>query len=116
MTDRRQEPHAEGDLAVRVWGINTRGERFLQEVRAHQISFGGALLSQLDAELKPGDLIGVLYGGKKARFRVIWVRDCGNERKIQAAIHRVNGDECPWEDLLPKEERGRAAGAGAHGD
>ena len=112
MIERRREPRRHADLPVQVWGIDTRGERFLQNVCAREISFSGALLSQLEAELRSGDLVGVLYAGRKARFRVIWVRYCGEGRKTEAAIHRVEEDECPWEGQLGAEEQARGTGAG----
>jgi hypothetical protein len=101
--ERRQEPRTEADLTLTVWGLDTRGERFLQEARAREISMSGALLSQLDAELRSGDVIGILYAGKKARYRVVWVRYSGTSHKIQAAVHRIAPDECPWQDLLSQE-------------
>ncbi|HKH98134.1 MAG TPA: hypothetical protein VJ999_03415 [Candidatus Sulfotelmatobacter sp.] len=100
MLDRRQEPRTEVDLGLLVWGVDTRGERFLQEVRAREVSLRGALLSGLDTELRSGDVIGILYAGKKARFRVVWVRHAGDSHKIQAAVHRLEADACPWLDLL----------------
>ena len=106
MHERRREPRIEVDLPLCVWGIDTKGDRFLQQARARDISLSGALLSQLDAELRSGDLIGVLYAGRHARFRVIWVRYSGTSRKIQAAIHRLDEDECPWQSLLESCESG----------
>ena len=88
---------------VTVWGIDTRGERFLQHARAREISRNGALLFGLDLELRSGDVLGVLYAGKKARYRVIWVRESDGPLKMQAAIHRIEPDECPWEELLTQE-------------
>ena len=99
MMERRREPRIEVDLALQVWGIDTQRDRFLQPARARDISRSGALLWELDREVRSGDLIGVLYAGRKARFRVVWVR-YSTSRKVQAAIHRVEGDECPWEHLL----------------
>ena len=101
--DRRREPRSEVDLPVTIWGVDMKGERFLQEARATEISLSGALLSGLDAELRSGDLIGILYAGKKARYRVVWIRLSGTKHKIQAAIHRIAPDECPWQDLLSEE-------------
>ncbi len=98
--DRRMEPRADADLTVMVWGVDTRGERFLQEARARDISLGGAMLSGLGAELRPGDVIGVLYRGRKARYRVVWIRYSGEFCRTLAAIHRVAPDECPWKELL----------------
>jgi len=111
MPDRRHEPRIEVDFPLCVWGIDTKGDRFLQQARARDISHSGALLSQLDAELRSGDLVGVLYEGRKARFRVVWVRYCGAGRKIQAAIHRLEQDECPWQSLLLDQGLARSANA-----
>lgn len=101
--DRRREPRTDIDLGLTVWGVDTRGDRFLQETRARDISLSGALLVGLDAELRSGDVIGVLYAGKKARYRVVWVRNSGTSDKVQAAVHRFAADECPWKDLLMEE-------------
>jgi len=101
--ERRREPRTDVDLALMVWGVDTRGDRFLQEAQAREISLSGALLSGLDAELRSGDVIGILYAGKKARYRVVWVRESGTSNKVQAAVHRIAPDECPWKDLLIEE-------------
>ena len=101
--DRRREARTATDLVVTVWGIDTRGDRFLQVARAREISLSGALLSGLDAEIRSGDLIGILYAGNKARYRVVWVRYGDENRKIQAAVHRMEPDVCPWRELVIQE-------------
>jgi hypothetical protein len=106
--DRRREPRTETDLALTVWGVDTRGDRFLQEAQAHEISLSGALLSGLDAELRSGDVVGVLYAGKKARYRVVWVRHSGTSDKVQAAVQRLAPDACPWKDLLTEDRPGES--------
>lgn len=98
--DRRHESRTVIDLALTVWGVDTKGDRFLQEAHAHDISLSGALLSGLDTNLSSGDVIGILYAGKKARFRVIWTRYDGAGDGLQVAVHRVANDECPWRELL----------------
>jgi|ERR1035441_3056126 hypothetical protein len=102
---RRREPRTDLDLGLTVWGVDTRGDRFLQETRARDISLSGALLVGLDAELRSGDVIGILYAGKKARYRVVWVRHSGTSDKVQAAVHRFAADECPWKELLADERK-----------
>jgi hypothetical protein len=101
--DRRSETRTVANFSVTVWGVDTRGERFLQEARVRDVSLSGALLSGLEAELRSGDLIGVLYAGRKARFRVVWVRYDDGGDKIQAAIHRIHPDACPWQELLASD-------------
>jgi hypothetical protein len=108
--DRRREPRIRADLPLMVWGVDTGGERFLQQAYARDISLSGALLSGLDSELRSGDVIGILYAGKKARYRVVWVRHSESVQKVQAAVHRFAVDECPWKELLEKEQAATAAG------
>jgi len=103
MIERRREPRTQIDLALRVWGVDGKGERFLQEARARDISLSGALLSGLDLNLRSGDVIGIMYGGKSARYRVVWVRYDGTGERMQVAVHRVEADACPWLDLLCSE-------------
>jgi len=98
--DRRSEARREAHLALTVWGVDIQGEHFLQDVHARDISLSGALLSGLDTDLRSGDVIGILYAGKKARYRVIWIRYDGTGDKMQVAVHRVQADPCPWMELL----------------
>jgi hypothetical protein len=98
--DRRKESRSEADLGLLVWCIDTKCSHFLQEARARDISLSGALLSGLDVELNSGDVIGLIYAGKKARYQVIWVRQTDSSEKIQAAVQRIAVDECPWKELL----------------
>ena len=113
--DRRHEPRTPIDLPLQVWGVDTRGERFLQSARARDISWSGALLSGLDADLRSGDVIGILYAGRKARFRVVWVRYDESGDKMLVAIHRFAEDRCPWQDLLAADAGSESANATSAG-
>ena len=109
--DRRREQRTPIDLNLLVWGIDTHGERFLQEVHARDISLSGALLSGLETDVRSGDVIGVLCGKRKARFRVVWVRydDAGD--KMMVAVQRRASDECPWPELLNEYSESASAQA-----
>ncbi len=100
MIDRRSEPRTPCDLALTVWGVDSAGKRFRQEARARDISLSGALLSGMDTGLRSGDVVGILCGGKTARFRVVWIRYDGMGDKMEVAVHRFEADSCPWVDLL----------------
>lgn len=102
--DRRSEARNDTDLELLVWGIDNEGERFVQQARARNISASGALLTGLEAALKSGDVIGILYAGRKARFRVVWVRYDEIDAPAQAAVHRIDPDLCPWLELLSQGE------------
>jgi hypothetical protein len=60
--------------------------------------------------LRSGDLIGLLYRGRKARYRVVWVRYDDGGDKIQAAIHRIEPDECPWREMLTEQASNEKSG------
>jgi hypothetical protein len=104
LIERRSESRLNSNLSLCVWGVDTKGERFLQEARARDISLSGALLSGLETDLRSGDVIGILYAGKQARYRVVWVRYDSAGEKMQVAVHRIAPDACPWRDLLVAED------------
>jgi hypothetical protein len=112
MPDRRHEPRIRAEIQVRIWGLDAKGFKFAQIAIARNISFGGALVSGIELRLRPEDLIGIQYGEKEARFRVVWARDSGGDEKNQAAVQKLDGYECPWKEILEEHAATRATGAG----
>ncbi len=100
MPERRRQDRFIEDLPVRIWAVNERGGWFSQFAVAHNIGRGGALLMGLEQELRCGDLIWVQYCSIKARFRIVWIRDSPGPYRIQAAVQRLEDDECPWAEVL----------------
>ena len=96
MVERRQEFRKQADIAVRISGRDVSGEPFAQSAVASSISGGGALLSGMERQVRTGDLVWVEYEDRKARFRIVWVRDSESARKTQAAVQRLENEECPW--------------------
>ena len=101
MDSTRPEPRIPADLPVRVWGMSSNGRAFSQSARAQNISSEGALLSGIDYELTVGDVIGVQYKEKKARFKVIWVINARSEQKVQAGVQVLADQQAPWKLELP---------------
>jgi len=98
--DRRREPRAESNLAVLVWGTDAQGLPFAQTALARNISGQGALLVGINQTLRYGDLIVVQYQKLRARFRLVWTRNTANVDKTVAAVQKLEGDPCPWQDQL----------------
>jgi len=97
MVEHRQEQCSQRDLAVEDTGRDVNGTPFTQNATATNTSRSGALLSGLSREMRSGDLFLVEYQKRKARFKVVWARNSRSERlKIQAAIQRIEKEECPW--------------------
>jgi len=76
--------------------MDSDGRPFFQNAHARNISDHGAKLAGLEKQLKPGDIIGVQVGDKKARCKVIWVVDAGELQKIEVGVKMVEGQESPW--------------------
>jgi hypothetical protein len=71
-----------------------KGERFLQHAHARDISLSGAMSSVLDMKLRSGDVIGILYASKQARYRLTWIRYHGGGDRMEAAVHPIAADAC----------------------
>jgi hypothetical protein len=102
-------PRIPVDLDFRVWGMGADGHPFSQHARAQNISSGGALLSNIERDLKIGDTIAVQNGEKKARCKVVWSSDTRSVQKIKVGVQLLSAQECPWASLLPKSEASTVA-------
>jgi hypothetical protein len=94
--EHRHEARTNGSLVVTINGRDKNGQFFNEQVVASRISKSGALLSGLSRHLRLGDVISVAYSGKKSRFKVVWLRDSESHHLIQAAIHLLKAETCPW--------------------
>jgi hypothetical protein len=103
MSKDRPDPRVDTDLPVRVFGMDSNGKPFNQHVRARNISSSGALVSGVESQLKPGDVIGIQLEHNKARCRVVWVVDAGGIQKNQLGLQLMDGQECPWREALEKQ-------------
>ena len=101
----KPEPRLDVELPIRVFGMGADGRPFLQPCPGpeHQPSWGQ--VSGLETQLKPGDVIGVQVGDKKARCKVIWVVDAGQAQKIEVGVNLVEGQPCPWEKEMQQTEQ-----------
>lgn len=99
------EPRLTVELPIRVFGMGTDGRPFLHNAQARNISHHGAKLSGLETQLKPGDVIGVQVGDKKARCKVIWVVDAGQAQRIEVGVNLIEGQSCPWEREMQQSEQ-----------
>jgi hypothetical protein len=97
---KHHEPRKNERLAVTINGRDKTGHFFNQQVEASRISNSGALLSGLSRHVRLGDVISVAYGGKQSRFKVVWLRDSQSHHLIQAAIHLMKAESCPWKNGL----------------
>jgi hypothetical protein len=102
--DKRPETRVATQILVRVWGMDAEGRPFFQNAQAGNISSEGALISGIAHPLKAGDVVGVQYGEKKARFKIVWVIDGGAVRKIEAGVQILPNQTNPWHNLATTEK------------
>lgn len=100
MQERRSQERASIEVIVELWGRNETGASFTQLVKARNISIAGALLEGVQHKLRCGDVISIVKDRIHARFRVVWTRESGTGSGSLVAIHKVNGQQCPWIEEL----------------
>jgi|SRR5512132_2828577 hypothetical protein len=94
--EQRSEPRKDKHLVVTINGMDKSGHSFTQNAIASNLSKSGALLSGITKQVRSRDLIWVEHRGKWSRFKVVWVRDSESHQLIQAAVHLLNTEACPW--------------------
>jgi hypothetical protein len=109
--DDRPEERVDAKIIVRVWGMDADGRPFFQNADAANISSEGALLSGIRHSLKIGDVIGIQHEDKKARFKVIWVKDAGRPRMVDAGVQILANQRTPWLELAKPGEHPVAHGS-----
>jgi hypothetical protein len=108
--DNRPEERFDAQIVVRVWGLDVDGRPFFQNANAGNISSQGALLSGIRHPLKVGDIIGIQHNEKKARFRVVWVKNAALPRSFEAGVQILSDQSSPWLDLTTSGKHPLATG------
>ena len=97
--EKRPESRVTADIPVRVWGMDAHGKPFFQSGLAGSLSSEGAQLTHLHHCLKAGDIVGIQYGEKKARFKVIWANPSVIPRKNKAGVLILPDQIAPWTEI-----------------
>jgi hypothetical protein len=101
--EKRPEPRIAADIPVRVWGMDAEGKPFFQNAMASNLSSEGALLARIQHTLKQGEIIGVQYGDKKARFNIKWVRGVILLKTFEVGVQVLTGQVVPWAEVAGKD-------------
>src|SRR5271169_2075622 len=93
----RREPRTETKMPARIFGTDTNGKIFTENVFTVDISQSGAKLGGVQARIKPGEIIGVSHGQSKSRFTVKWVGEPGTPRAGQIGVLNLTSEKYIWE-------------------
>jgi hypothetical protein len=102
-----REQRKKVELRVRIFGTDCNGHIFSDSVSTVNVSFEGAMLSGVHRAINPGDVIGLTYGNKKARFEVKWVGKAGSPYEGNMGLQSVSPAGCIWD--IPLEPKTSAA-------
>jgi PilZ domain len=97
----RREPRTAAKLSVRIFGTDANGRAFSENVSTVDVSRSGARLEGVQAEVKPGDIIGITCGTKKSRFCVKWVGRPATPQANQVGLLNVTPEKQIWDLSLP---------------
>jgi len=98
---RRREPRVKCTLQVRVLGMSADNRPFSESAQTVNISRRGVVLTGVQCQLKVGEVVGLRYGEKKARYRVAWVRRPDPSQSAQVGLAAVEEGKSLWDFELP---------------
>lgn len=102
--ERRPESRVSADIPVRIWGMDAQGKPFFENVLAGSLSSEGAQLGHVHHCVKIGDVIGIQYADKKARFEVIWAKASVAPGRNEAGVRVLPGQSVPWGEIATGEK------------
>lgn len=100
----RREPRKPIRVPIRIFGTDASGKPFNENVHTVNVSRSGAMVIEINTQLKVGEVIGLSYAKAKARYEVRWVGKAGTEEANFAGLQSVKNDELVWDFPLPSAE------------
>jgi hypothetical protein len=97
----RREGRKIVQIPVRIFGTDSRGKPFSENVSTLNISQSGVLLCGVLAELRPGDTVGLSYGPNKARLSVKWLGKPSTPQAHQVGLLNITTEKPIWDFSLP---------------
>jgi hypothetical protein len=95
-------------LQVQVRGVDRNGNPFVQSAQTIDIGQNGARLDGVGYMTRPGEIIQVKRGWRKARFRVVWIGQMGTPQANQIGICCLEENQDIWRVPVSQSETGEA--------
>lgn len=104
MPGKRRDDRVEATLPVRIFGMDSTGHPFTEQVRTRNISKRGALLTGVKTPLQAGEIIGLSHSDRKSRFRVVWVAPGNSSQSGTIGVEDVSPTGSIWVIPVPKDQ------------
>lgn len=98
----RREPRRDIRVPIRIFGTDVAGKPFTENVYTVNVSRGGAMVIEIKAQLKIGEVIGLIYGKAKGRYEVRWVGQSESKKENLAGLQNMKTDDVVWDFPLPE--------------
>jgi len=95
--DRRRETRIATALPVCIWGVDSYSRPFTQLVSVRNLSGAGAVLQNVRAPMRAGEILDVQYDGHRAQYRVIWVGRPGTLDAGALGLERLPQEPHIWD-------------------
>jgi hypothetical protein len=98
----RREPRKDIRVPVRIFGTDASGKAFNENVYTVNVSRSGAMVIEVNTQLKVGETIGMVYGQTKSRYQVRWVGSPNRPGANLAGLQTVKTEDVIWDFPLPE--------------
>ena len=96
---RRREDRIELALPVRVFGIDAQGKPFNLRTETVDVTRLGARIHNVTCFSAPGEVIGIQFEDKKARFRIMWIGAPGSPKEGDVGVQLLDSEKPIWDTL-----------------
>ena len=97
----RREPRKPIDVPLRIFGTDSGGKIFSENVTTVDVSQNGAKLGGVRTQVKVDEIIGATYGKNKVHFRVKWAGEPGSPKDGQIGLLNLTPEKPFWDFPLP---------------
>jgi hypothetical protein len=97
--DRRRQSRTATTFPVRVWGVDSKGQAFLETVSAKNLTEEGAMIMGMPRILRPGDTLQLQYDARVTTFTIVWIGNPASRMGGQVGLMRGTCEAPGWTDL-----------------
>ena len=95
----RREPRTRMRIAVRIFGTDSAGRAFSENVFTSDVSRSGVKLEAVPVEVAIGETIGLTYKNHRGRFLVKWTSVAEGQRAL--GLQNISPEKPLWDFALP---------------
>jgi hypothetical protein len=111
---KRHRPRKQVEVSVRIFGTDAKGQIFSEKGSTVNVSQDGARVAGIHAQPKVDEVVGLVYGEHKAKFKVKWVGAVGSPVEGQIGLWSVNPEKPFWDFALPPDSMDVFLPTGTH--